>query len=410
MDLVDQHRSEHGFMAQSLIAWRAVFTSPVALLVIGFIVVLWLVAVIGRVLWNGYVYDLAYTLWYPDGVNYSYRAFIAARIEPAIATQWLNEMYPDVDGGIPEGMPAAPESVNSRVMFVLLSAPFVRVFGIHGLLVAPSLGLLVATLTPVLMLIRRGRWLAALVGGSLMLASTSMLRWSTANLTEGIMIGLFALAIPLLPWAGRRLSARSLSALVVLAIAISLTRQSFPLLVGLVAPPLFLAVYRSRTNRGDWLRAATALVVPSFIIFLLTNPRTLGIFVPAAQDTGAGKDMSTTQKILNFPMDFGRMTVIEIGQLAVLDRSLLLLLVAAAVVVAMRPLSELSLAWLGTAAVGFFLTAWVGAGGVNFRYSMQLAALSVLLLGTWGNTGLRNKALAWNFPHHSTEAVEESGN
>jgi hypothetical protein len=408
MGLVEQHRSEQGFLAQGPIAWRTVLTSPVALLVVGFIVVLWLVGVIGRVLWNGYVYDLAYTLWYPDGVNYSYRAFIAAGIEPEIATQWLNEMYPDVEGGIPPGMPPAPESVNSRVMFVLLSAPFVRVFGMYGLLVAPSLGLLVATLTPALMLIRRGLWLSALIGSSLLLASTSMLRWSTANLTEGIMIGLFALMLPLLPWGGRLLRLRSLLALAALAIAISLTRQSFPLLVGLVTPPMLLAIWGRHANRREWVRAAIALVVPSVLIFLFTNPRTFRLFVPAAQDTGAGKEMSISQRILNFPVDFVRMTVVEIGQLAVLDRALLLLLLAAMLVAALRPISELSLAWLGSAAVGFFLTAWVGAGGVNFRYSMQLATLSVLLVSSTWPPSLGRRLDSLSFPLRGTGAVEES--
>lgn len=367
-------------LGEPTLSWRQIANSPAAVLVIATLTALWLIATVGRIFWNGYVYEFAYPLWYPDGVNYSYRAFVAAGVEPLTATQWLNEMYSDREVPIPPGTPLSEATVNSRVMFVILGTPFVRAFGTYGLLVAPSLGLLAAALIPAVMLIRRGALLAALLGSGLLLASTSMLRWSVANLTEGILIGLFAAMLPLLPWDGRNMTKVNLLVLALLSIGVSLTRQTLPVLIAVTLMPALLLWLRHRIAPWPWLQSLVAVGVPASIVFVVTFPRDSFFLLPYAYDAGGKDGLGAAGRIVNLFVDLFRLSAIELGQLGVLDRSLLLLIGLATFVVIVRRLDAVAAAWIGVALAGAFLTAWVGAGGVNFRYSMPLASISVLML------------------------------
>lgn len=366
------------------LTYRELLRSPRVLVVIVAIVAFWLVAVLGRFLWNGYVYELAYTLWYPDGVNYSYRAFLAGGIEPEVATKWLNDMYPDRSTPIPPGTPPSLEIVNSRVMYVVLSAPFVWLFGVNGLLFAPALGLLAATLIPATMLIRRGYLLWAFVGSALLLSSTTMLRWSVANLTEGVLIGVVAMLLPFLPWTGAKLRPHALVVLSLLSIAVSLTRQSLPILVSLTVFPLFAHWLSHRKVQTAWLQATVAVSLPAIVVFVLTFPREANYLLPIAHDSGGLNGLDPLSRIIDLAVSAVRLTVIEFGQLAILDRALLLLLVLSTASLVRKPLSSLAAAWIGIAVAGTFLTAWVGASGVNFRYSMPLASISILMLAGLG--------------------------
>ncbi len=358
--------------------WKPLFRRPSTYWVLILIVGFWAMAVAGRILWNGSVFGLDYSLWFPDGTFYAYRAFIWSGYAPDEATAAVNSMYVPLGTEVPPGVPEKPPIYESRILYSALSVPFVSLVGPMGLLVVPSLGLLLGVLVPVLMLLRRRLALAAAVLGGLALASTSAARWSVANLTDGVLLGLFALVIALLPWNGARLGPARVVSLIVLAVAVALTRQAIPIMVLVVLVPWVVQGLLHHRWRTSWLTATLAVAVPSVVVAGLTLPRDAFWLVPISQDSGGLTGSSTSERILRFPIEIVRMTFIELGQLAVLDRALLLLLVLSAAGALLAWRSPIAAAWLGTALGCVFTTAWVGAAGVNFRYSLELIPLAVL--------------------------------
>ncbi len=375
--------------------WRDLLRRPstywVLILILGF----WAMAVAGRILWNGSVYGLDYSLWFPDGTFYAYRAFIWSGYAPDEATAAVNSMYVPLGTEVAPGLPEKPPIYGSRVLYSVLSVPFVSLVGPMGLLVVPSLGLLLGVLVPVLMLLRRRLALAAAVLGGLALASTSAARWSVANLTDGALLGLFALVTALLPWNGARLGPARVVSLIVLAVAVALTRQAIPIMVLVVLVPWVIQGLLHHRWRTSWLTAMVAVTIPSVVVAVLTLPRDAFWLVPISQDAGGLTGSSASERILRFPIEVGRMTFIELGQLAVLDRALLLLLVLSAAGALLAWRSAIAAAWLGTALGCVFTTAWVGAAGVNFRYSLEMIPLAVLVAaGLWASTRRSTSAKA----------------
>lgn len=368
-------------MSRDLISWRVLFHSPSTWLVLSGLVAIWLGVVAGRILWNGEVFGLYYGLWFPDGTYYSYKAFLWGGYTPQEAANFLTRMYQPGGEPLPAEEPGKPPIYDSRILYPLLSGPLTAMFGIWGLLVIPSLGLLAAALVPAAMLLRRGLALAAFIGSALALSSTSLARWTVANLTEGLILGLIALMLPLLPWNHRKVSMRSALALATLAVAASLTRQVLPVLALLVVVPWLLRALSTRRLANEWFSPAIAVTVPSAVVFVATLPRDTFWLVPISQDAGGLGGLSLTERIVRFPVETLRMTVIEIGQLVILDRGLLLLLLLSLAGVVLLRREPIAHAWLGIVIASVFLTAWVGAGGVNFRYALPLIPLAILATG-----------------------------
>jgi hypothetical protein len=359
--------------------WVSLFRRPstywVLLLTLGF----WGMAVAGRVLWNGSVFGLDYSLWFPDGTFYAYRAFVWSGYSPEDATAALNSMYVPLGTEIAPGLPEKPPIYDSRILYSALSVPFVWALGSMGLLVIPALGLLLGVLLPVLMLLRRNLALAAAVLGALALTSTTAARWSVANLTDGVVLGLFAIVVVLLPWNGVRPSGARVAVLALLAIAVGLTRQALPVMVLVVVVPWITQGLLARRWRTPWLAATLAVAIPSIVVTVVTLPRDAFWLVPISQDAGGLSGITTQDRILQVPLELVRMTFIELGQLGILDRGLLLLLLVSAAGALLAWRSSLASAWLGTALGCIFTTAWVGAAGVNFRYSLAMIPVSILV-------------------------------
>lgn len=369
-------------MKAPVTGWALLFRRPSTYGLLAFVVGLWAVVVASRVLWNGDVYGLDYSLWFPDGTYYAYKAFVWGGIEPLEATRLLNEMY-SAEPAIPPGVPEKPPIYESRILYPLLSAPLALVIGPAGLLVVPALGLLTAVMVPTVMLLRRGLVLSAFVVSGLVLSSTSLARWTIANLTEGLTLGLFALMLPLLPWKGKTLPLWKVVAIGVLAVGISLTRQSLPVVLLLLATPWFVLWVTRRGFRNVWLGPLLAGGISSIAVLVLTGPRDGFWWLPISQDAGGLSGLSGGERLARLPLELVRMTAIEIGQLGVLDRSLLVLLILASVAAAWCYRQPLAWAWAGVAAGAVFTTAWVGAAGVNFRYALPLIPISMLITGSF---------------------------
>ena len=198
------------------------------------VVIWWALAVGGRLWLSGDVYGLDYRLLHPDGVCYTAHAFsLLGQGESGRLLMVQAYMSQGTPISLPIGDFWASGSctgLESRILYPLTSAPFVSLFGVTGMLVVPALAWLISVMVPAVWLATRRHFFGALIISALMLSSTSLARWSVANITDALLMAVVALLIPVL--LGRKLGpwTRALAVLGIVVVA-SLTRQSWPLLM-----------------------------------------------------------------------------------------------------------------------------------------------------------------------------------
>ena len=116
--------------------------------------IVWLVSVASRVIVNGVSFGFDYSIYQPDGVLYALRTYMflgedqlasAKLIESWYFTHASSGKHFDPASILPQNTPAWG-LVAPRILYPLLSIPFVALFGMAGLLVIPSLSLLILVL------------------------------------------------------------------------------------------------------------------------------------------------------------------------------------------------------------------------------------------------------------------------
>jgi hypothetical protein len=112
------------------------------------------VSVASRVIVNGVSFGFDYSIYQPDGVLYALRTYMflgedqlasAKLIESWYFTHASSGKHFDPASILPQNTPAWG-LVAPRILYPLLSIPFVALFGMAGLLVIPSLSLLILVL------------------------------------------------------------------------------------------------------------------------------------------------------------------------------------------------------------------------------------------------------------------------
>ena len=376
------------------------------------LVLAWAIAVWARILWNGDVYGLDYRLFHPDGVCYGAMTFDfagqgtpgRAELAAAYADQGtpIGALGPDMSN--PE---VCASGVRPRVLYPLMSAPFVNLFGYYGLLVVPALSWLAAVLIPAVLLLRRGMLLAPAIAGLLVIASTSVGRWSVSNLTDALLMGLMALSLLVLPIFERRPQWWRVPIFALLVVLGSLTRQSWPIWIGVVITPwiAYALVHWSagtpnawrRGNPWTWFAAiGTATAITSWRVLdqvlgvqnsafalnrLQSTLRAPEVIAPEVVGLGIWDDfLGTWWSVLDQSL---AALIIEIGQLVVLDKALLIAIGLALFGVWKHRRWSASYAFLGVLLVVTSLSALNTTQGINFRFAMAVVPWIVLLAGSW---------------------------
>jgi hypothetical protein len=115
-----------------------------------FLVLLWVIAVLSRIYTSGISYGFDFSVFQPDGVLYALRTFMFMGENQITAARLIENWY-FIHGSsgqhfdplsiLPSNTPAWG-LVAPRVLYPLLSVPFLWAFGMYGLLVIPILSLL----------------------------------------------------------------------------------------------------------------------------------------------------------------------------------------------------------------------------------------------------------------------------
>lgn len=327
------------------------------------LITLWALAVSSRFFMNGRSYELDFSVFQPDGVLYALRTYMFMGWDPGRAAKLIETWYYfhgssgthfDPNSILPENTPAWG-LVAPRLLYPLLSMPFVQLLGMNGLLVVPTLSLLVL----VLAIHRIGRFAGnsrfAAVIASLLLISPTVLRWMISNITDSLFAALFALVCLVLIGTGK--DNHSLIYLSILIVLTNLTRFATPIWLGLCV----VEFLKGRRRRAIYLCALSLIAtIPTF----LTQPS--NSVLPRSGN------LSVLEKLTNLPLSFFKILFFEVAQLAVMDRLLLTILAVGCIMAILNLKSEVALRFLLVLLATWSIGALNGSIGVNFRYQLPV--------------------------------------
>ena len=329
----------------------------------------WIIAVASRYLFNGLVYELDFGVYQPDGIWYSLRTLQWSGVSSSQAASDLVNWYStysakNLQYAVKDIYPIPPEIwglVAPRVLYSLLSIPFVIVFGLKGMLVIPSLSLLALMVSTVLIGKKFNHLNLGFALAIFFSTSPTILRWSVSNTTDSLLLGLFSI-IALLT-VKLQSNPKLLPVILLLVVLTNLTRVSTPIWIAI---SLVLLINSGKWS-AIWIGAVNLL---SSLPILLMRPKIA--LLPLQQND----DFLT--KLLSLPKSLLKVGFFEIAELAVLDRLFLVYLLMA-LVGALTNIRNLNSMYF----IGVLLAVWVlgainGNIGVNFRYQLPLIPFAII--------------------------------
>jgi hypothetical protein len=327
------------------------------------ITVFWAIALLSKLKFNGLVYGLDFGLFHPDGQLYSFRALIMAgnseAVSGSIVSDWYRERAFKLSAIDPKSLyfDTHPlwELYKSRVLYPILSVPFVALFGMQGMLVIPALSMLTLMIAIQMIGFKLNNKFLAFLISALISISPVVSRWMFVNITDGLLTALASLFV----------------------VAFLYVKKSNAFLI--ISAALIILGSYTRISVVQWLAVCLGL----YLINQKRNAILLGIvsvifFIPSALrnlQTGIlpnEEKSSLIERPIQLVVSMARVGYYEIGQLVVLDRLLLLLLALATVVSIFSRHRASSKFFLLVLAALWVTGAVNGTIGVNFRYQLPL--------------------------------------
>ncbi len=280
-----------------------------------------------------------------------------------------------------------------RLLYPLLSAPFVRIFGIGGLAVVPTLSLIGLVVTLFVLASQRFGWRAALVPVLLVAASERIVYYCVAEITEGLMTFLSALILLVALRRDRLGTRRTLVWLVVLTVLMAFTRQA-TLVPSLAFAAAWFALWVRRGQwRNRWGQPALVVTVTTVVV-----QAAQAVVWPGFSQLRHFESVTGTHSALRALLAAPRLALhinkADIILFARQDRALLLLVVATLVSVVVLWRREETYLLIGgmAGAMVYNVTNGVASG---FRYEMPAlpyVVLSVAGLVAWTAAARRRRS------------------
>ena len=337
------------------------------------VVAIWLISIASRLKFNGLVYSLDFGLFQPDGMYYSFKTleFLGWSDKLALAEviNWYQAnaaKFQSVNLTSFNDLTSTPWLVTRfRFIYPLLSVPFVYLFGLSGMLVIPILSLLcfflfvqkiaIESKTPTLGII-----LIFLLG-----TSPTLLRWTTVNYSDALILALFSLFAFLVHISRESWTIGNLTLLSLSVFLASFTRQTLPIWI-LIGAYFFYTKKRS----AGFVTTLTSLTcsVPSLLTF------------PYNEFFNSKQDGNLLESLLKF---FGKalyINAVEIAQLVVLDRILLIIVLIALYCAFKFRHETYSHLFLLSTFGAVSINSLVGVAGVNFRYLLPILPFATLVI------------------------------
>ncbi len=335
----------------------------------GLVLLITVAAVVSRLKFNGLILDFDYGIYQPDGSHYAYRTLTFLGVDSNAAAERVVSWYQihGIKNNVFSPSFLTPENTETwglvapRVLYSLLSVPFVYLFGLPGMLAIPitSFAILIFCVFRMSELLNKPA-----IGFLLVLVlstSPTVLRWMIANITDSLLAALFAL-VPLLLIS--KISTRYWYVLITTLIVLtSITRFSLPIWISIAT---VLWIQRMRLQSFWVFALSMVLFLPAFL------------YMPSNAVLPANAEAEVFTKVLLLVRSFFEVGFIEVAQLGAIDRILLVTMAVAMAVALRHPREESSIYFLAVLVSVWFIGAINGTLGVNFRYQ-----LPVLGFGCW---------------------------
>ena len=325
--------------------------------------IFWLMALVSKLEYNGLVYGLDFGLYHPDGALYTFRTFMLlghTQLDSGtLVSQWYQNHALKGNFFTPQSLFFENNSnwliYKSRILYPLFSVPFVAIFGIPGMLAVPAISLLILMIVT---LIIAHKYQIPIVGLVLAIAfslSSSITRWMFSNITDGLLVAILSIVVLLLllnNWTWL-----NFCSLLICVILTGLTRFSFFLWIA-VAIVLYF-------NNRKLLSLMIVGISSLFIVPVFVN--NLGYAVLPSSG-----NVSILHKIAKFPSSMLKVGIVEIAEIAILDR-LLLIMLALSIILSLKFRKELSSQFFLFILLSLWITGSInGTLGVNFRYQLPI--------------------------------------
>ncbi len=271
-----------------------------------------------------------------------------------------------------------------RLLYPLLSAPFVRLLGLKGLAVVPALSLVGIVVAMFITVAGRWGWRAALVPMILVVADWRITYYSVADITEGLTTFLSALIL-LVAFRRERLGTRGTVVwLIVLTTLMGFTRQATLIPAAAFGVAWLALTVRRGAARNRWalpalVTTATAAVVQVLQGILWPGFSQIGQLEKATHTTGTLRALLATPRLL------AHIVKTDTMNLSAADLPLVLLVVAALASCVVLWAKEDTYLFLGALAASMVYNVSNGTPA-GFRYEMPALpffVLSVAALASW---------------------------
>ena len=332
-------------------------------------IVFWIVAVVAKWKFNGLIFDFDYSVYQPDGALYAVKTLQILGHNHAeairVVSAWYETKSPHLTFEISQNLKQDSHLwgvVSTRLIYPLLSAPFVYLFGLNGMLVIPSLSYLLVIVFILLISIKNQTQLLGIACLVLLTISSTFNRWMLVNYTDALLVALFTITSYFLV---RSIHQTKLFFLILSLIFItSFVRFCLPIWLFLI-----LAI---REKLG--LRQKVLLILMSIVSSIPAILTTRNGLLPNSDE------LSVLGKLLLLPFNLIKTLSVEVVQLLLLDRALLTLIVATVFISVHNSKSAESRYFLYTMVGTLCLTAINGVQGVNFRYQLPIIPFILLIL------------------------------
>jgi hypothetical protein len=325
--------------------------------------VFWALAVGSRFWANGLSFGLDFGIYQPDGAHYAYRTLLFLGHESTSAAREVANWY-QIHGFKNNNFDSSlllPTNLSTwglvapRVVYSVLSMPFVFLFGIPGMLVVPILSLLGFFLAVMALGRRFSNQNFALLFVFALSISPTFLRWMLSNITDSPITFFFALVVLVLSSS----DSRSIwaSKIIILVFLTSYTRFCLPVWLSI---SLVLLINRRRRESVVVFISSLIAAIPTFL-FMPSNA-----VLPGSDPEGF------VEKIFGVGKSFFVILFWESAQLAFLDRVLLGFIIIG-VLVSLLCIKEFSSQLFISVLISVLIIGAInGTIGVNFRYQLPV--------------------------------------
>ncbi len=317
----------------------------------------WLLATTARLGWHGDVYSFNFAIFQPDGIYYAFKSLLFLGVDPnegaVRVSNWFTSHSGTGDTYDPDYFLSTWSTYPSeRILYPLLSTPFIILLGLNGMLVIPIVSFLILLFNIYLLGKRFDQPYLGLGLAMLVSFSPTVTRWMISSTPDSLLAALTSF-FPVL-FLSKKIKNKTIF-MFLLVIGCSLTRFSLPIFI-----LLSIIFYLHKKYR--------LAITTFFSSLILSIPALINIntgFLP--RNNGGMLD-----KIVSLPITFIKVGFVEVAQLAVLDRLLLSIILIAFVIAIMFHTSLSSIFFFAILLAVWSLGALNGSLGVNFRYQLPL--------------------------------------